>query len=74
MSFTVVIGSEDNVGGLNDRATSIRNYSISVTFYEDSGYLGRKFRSALDYNQLGAISNNLHFGETWSDRISSYRR
>lgn len=63
-----------NVGGMNDQATSIKNFNMGVTFYENAGYLGRNFRTANDFNDLTALATGLNFGETWNDRISSYQR
>lgn len=61
-----------NVGSLNDKASSLTN-SGTRTYYEDSGYLGRTVVLTGNYNSLQSISNNLHFGETWNDRISSFK-
>ena len=68
-SFTS--GYAPNVGSLNDRASSVSS-SATYTYYEDAGFLGRHVVLSGSYNSLGAISTNLHFGETWSDRISSF--
>jgi len=65
-------GSAANVGSLNDRASSV-SASGSHPYYEDAGYLGRAVTLSGSYNSLGAVSTNLHFGETWSDRISSFQ-
>ncbi len=60
-----------NVGSLNDRASSVSS-STTYTYYEDAGFLGRHVTLTGSYNSLGAVANNLHIGETWSDRISSF--
>ncbi|MEJ1229382.1 MAG: hypothetical protein WDM88_00245 [Galbitalea sp.] len=60
-----------NVGSLNDRASSVSSTG-TYTYYEDAGFLGRTVTLSGSYNSLGALSTNLHFGETWSDRISSF--
>ncbi|MBF4463204.1 MULTISPECIES: peptidase inhibitor family I36 protein [unclassified Rathayibacter] len=60
-----------NVGSLNDKASSLQNAGTR-TYFEDSGYLGRKVVLSGNYNSLQSISSNLHFGETWNDRISSF--
>lgn len=59
------------VGGLNDRASSVKNGGYT-TYFEDTYYGGRNVALTGDYNSLGAVSINLHWGETWSDRISSF--
>jgi hypothetical protein len=61
-----------NVGSLNDKASSLQN-SGTRTYYEDSGYLGRTVVLTNNWNALQTIGTNLHFGETWNDRISSFR-
>ncbi|MBF4636244.1 hypothetical protein ITJ38_17675 [Agreia pratensis] len=65
-------GTAANVGDASDRASSLLN-SDARTYYEDSGYLGRTISLTGNINFLQSYSTNLHFGETWNDRISSFR-
>ncbi|MFY9634519.1 MAG: peptidase inhibitor family I36 protein, partial [Cellulosimicrobium cellulans] len=65
--------SSTYVGSLvNDRGSSLRVYGHGVTFYEDSGYAGRYLYTTSDWNDLTGTAINLHWGETWNDRISSF--
>lgn len=61
-----------NVGDMNDAGTSIRNGG-RLHYFEDSGHLGRSVWLTGNYNALQAVGDNLHFGETWNDRISSWK-
>lgn len=54
----------------NDQASSVQS-SGSYTLYEDINYGGRSVGLSGNYNALQAVSTNLHFGETWNDRVSS---
>lgn len=54
----------------NDAASSVKSTG-SYTLYEDVSYGGRSVDLSGNYNNLGAVSTDLHFGETWSDRVSS---
>lgn len=63
-----------DVGSMNDRASSVQNFGYCVTFFEDVSYGGRQFRICNDANLLTGYDTNLHLGETWNDRISSYHR
>lgn len=55
-----------------DKASSVRNAG-SATYCENNGCSGRKVTLGGDDNDLRAVSTNLGFGETWSDRISAIR-
>lgn len=55
-----------------DRASSLRNVGLKV-YCENNGCFGRTVVLNGDYNDLRAVSNNLNFGETWSDRISALK-
>ncbi|QHC57532.1 peptidase inhibitor family I36 protein [Rathayibacter sp. VKM Ac-2760] len=68
-SFTAT--SATSVGSLADRASSLTNGGRKV-YYEDENRMGRSVSLDGNYNSLQAISTNLHFGETWNDRISSF--
>ena len=61
-----------NVGTMNDQISSIRTYGSYVKFWEDNGYSGRYFVTGVDWNDLRDTAVNLHWGETWNDRISSW--
>ena len=61
-----------NVGTMNDQISSIRTYGSYVKFWEDNGYSGRNFITRMDWNDLRDTATNLHWGETWNDRISSW--
>lgn len=56
----------------NDRASSIKR-GKSRLMCENVGCYGRTVPLNHDYSDLRALSTNLHFGETWSDRISALR-
>ena len=56
--------------GVNDKTSSVRN-SGTETYCENVGCTGRKVTLNGDYNNLGSVTTNLNFGETWSDRISA---
>ena len=56
----------------SDKASSIRNTGYA-TYCENNGCVGRTVKLYGDYNDLRAVSTNLHLGETWSDRISAVK-
>ena len=59
----------------NDKASSLTKgkNELGSMYYEDYGYLGRRFFASSDLNCLRCISDGLHWGETWEDRISSIK-
>lgn len=66
-----------NLGSMNDKASSSRNFGYYVTFYEDTNYRGRNFRTDYDWDRLSRTREGLNYvlwWENWNDRISSYRR
>ncbi|MDO5750213.1 MAG: hypothetical protein Q4P78_03290 [Rothia sp. (in: high G+C Gram-positive bacteria)] len=58
----------------NDNISSVLNYSnTKVTYYEDGFFRGRQFEFSWSINDLTGFATNLHWGETWNDRISSVK-
>ncbi|ERI35529.1 hypothetical protein IG195_08655 [Arthrobacter sp. TES] len=60
------------VGSLNDRATSIKNYGYTISWFNDVNYGGDGLRTYNDYNDLRSVQD--WQGYNWNDRISSYKR
>lgn len=55
----------------NDKISSIRADGRN-TYCEDAGFGGRSVTLFGDWNDLFSVTDNLHWGESWSDRISSW--
>jgi len=58
--------------GANDKTSSFTNGGFE-TYCENYNCSGRTLNWTGNANSLGAISSGLHFGETWSDRISGVK-
>lgn len=69
-SFTAT--SAPNVGSMNDKSSSA-TATRAIHYFEDAGYLGRSIVLTGNQNYLQSYSSGLHFGETWNDRISSFK-
>lgn len=64
--------SANSMGSANDVASSF-THSGTGYYYEDINRIGTNVTLIGSYNDLRAVSSNLRFGLTWSDRISSFR-
>lgn len=58
--------------GLNDRASSATSTGSAPTYYEDINCRGRTLTLSGNIQDLTSRSDNLHWGETWNDRVSSF--
>lgn len=74
---TMSTGETKHLGWMSDRASSIKNHNhnCSWRYFEDINHRGRNFESSSDFNYLRGLSHaDLHWGETWDDRISSIKQ
>ncbi|WP_349931703.1 peptidase inhibitor family I36 protein [Glutamicibacter mishrai] len=58
--------------GWSKKASSVKNYGYTVTFWTGANYTGNGLRTSSDISDLRKYKNFLN--GTWNDRIMSYRR
>lgn len=72
-TYQATWAQKDGLGTMNAQASSMRAPAAGKTFYEGRGYVGRSVYLRGNVPRLTQIGTGLGWGQSWNDRIQSYR-